>query len=124
MRSTIIQVVALALLQVSASGGCRKTPWVDFDSPEPACTITLEGEDYDLVFSDEFTLPGRTFADGLDARWTAIETHPFSNGQINYYNASLATTREGYLDIPATSDHTHFKNNTLETTGVGRVTGR
>jgi hypothetical protein len=45
-----------------------------------------------LVFSDEFDTPGRTFIDGEDPRWTALQSAPANNGQLNWYNQSLAST--------------------------------
>ena len=107
-RGPIVLVVALVLLvKFSESAGCG-AEWADFDTPQSACTINIEGVDYELVFSDEFDLAGRSFADGDDARWTALETNPYNNGQINYYNSSYPRTRDGYLDIPATSEHATF----------------
>jgi hypothetical protein len=50
--------------------------WVDPDTYEYARTTrALYPEDrriYELVFSDEFEQEGRTFNDGSDPRWTAL----------------------------------------------------
>ena len=85
--------------------------WVDVDSPESACSKPAErdGRSMTLVFSDEFDRPGRTFIDGHDARWTALESAPYSNEQVNYYNASHAITRDGVLDILCTNDPVTFE---------------
>ena len=50
--------------------------WVDVDTPPLACTSTWErdGAPLTLVFSDEFERDGRGFADGEDARWTALNS--------------------------------------------------
>lgn len=81
---------------LSASASCPGGAWVDIDSPGSACTAKSEhdGSELELVFSDEFNHPGRTFHDGDDSRWTALERAPSTNEQVNYYNASLATTNE------------------------------
>ena len=39
---------------------------------------------YDLVFSDEFNTPHRTFADGHDPRWTALEKNDYTNDAQHY----------------------------------------
>lgn len=49
---------------------------VDKDTPQEALTRTgYDGEDYSLVFSDEFEQEGRTFNPGDDPYWTAIDSH-------------------------------------------------
>lgn len=86
---------------------------MDVDSPESACfkPAEREGRMMKLVFSDEFDRPGRTFIDGHDSRWTALESAPYSNEQVNYYNASHAFTRDGVLDILCTNDDVTFEVN-------------
>lgn len=80
--------------------------WVDIDTPAAACSSTSQrdGTPLKLVFSDEFEQDGRTFYDGEDARWTALESAPYSNEQVNYYNASKARTRGGKLEILCTNE--------------------
>ena len=50
--------------------------WVDPDTPYTARTtkalFTEDKRKYELVFSDEFEVDGRSFTDGNDPRWTAI----------------------------------------------------
>ena len=85
---------------------CFEREWVDVDTPPEACSATSErdGRVLSLVFSDEFEVDGRTFADGQDSRWTAIDHAPITNEQINYYNSSLAHTAGGKLRLVSTSD--------------------
>ena len=63
--------LSTATLIASANAG-----WVDPDSPLQAQTaLSLIENDkrlYQLVFSDEFEQDGRTFHDGNDPRWTAM----------------------------------------------------
>ena len=55
---------------------------------------------YDLVFSDEFNSPGRTFEDGADPRWTAMEKNDYTNDAQHYYSAgNVYTDTEGNLVI-------------------------
>ena len=80
--------------------------WVDADTPPEACTSTSEFDQVELslVFSDEFSTDGRTFADGGDPRWTALQLAPSTNEQVCWYNESLGVTRDGLLELISTSD--------------------
>jgi beta-glucanase (GH16 family) len=62
--------------------------WVDPDSPPSAHhTYSLvDGRKFDLVFSDEFNVVGRTFDDGHDTRWTAIHKNDYTNTALQYDN--------------------------------------
>lgn len=35
----------------------------------------FDGSKYNLVFSDEFEVPGRTFYEGDDPFWSAVDLH-------------------------------------------------
>ncbi|KAL7537593.1 hypothetical protein ACHAWF_005834 [Thalassiosira exigua] len=65
---------------------------------------------YDLVFSDEFDVPGRTFEDGADPRWTALEKNDYTNDAQHYYSHRNAYTSGGNLVI---------KSEAADTTVVG-----
>jgi hypothetical protein len=69
------------------------------------------GAKVELVFSDEFDVPGRTFRDGEDPRWTAVTGFPSSNNQVNAYVDSplYATTATGKLRLRADAS-----NNSME----------
>ena len=73
--------------------------WIDTDTPPSALTTTSgrDGAELSLVFSDEFEVAQRSFYDGHDSRWTAIQLAPNTNEQVNFYNASLGSTRDGKL---------------------------
>jgi beta-glucanase (GH16 family) len=77
--------------------------WVDPDTPEEAQdTRPLAPEDdrqYSLVFSDEFNTDGRTFNDGHDPRWTAINKNDYTNAALHYYSHDNAITTNGVLNI-------------------------
>ena len=92
--------------------------WVDVDTPASGCTARSErdGAALELVFSDEFERDGRSFLDGHDSRWTGLNSAPYSNDQVNYYNASKAMTRGGLLEIWSTNEDVSFiTNGTLKT---------
>lgn len=49
---------------------------IDRDTPQSALKRTgFDGEEYSLVFSDEFEQEGRTFWPGDDPYWTAVDSH-------------------------------------------------
>lgn len=52
-----------------------------------------------MVFSDEFNVAGRSFHDGQDPRWTAVNKDDYTNYALQYYNGDLAKTTNGYLNI-------------------------
>jgi len=85
------------------AAACEGSEWIDADTPASACTVAGRGgEQLSLVFSDEFELEGRRFGDGRDSRWTAVETLPYTNKQLNVYNPHLPVTTNGFLQLPVT----------------------
>ena len=65
---------------VNASGQYPMIPnlpqLIDPDTPEDVKTRTgFDGEQWNLVFSDEFNVDGRTFFPGDDPFWTAVDIH-------------------------------------------------
>ena len=60
-----------------------------------------DGKAYDLVMSDEFNRDGRTFTDGHDPMWTALDKSDddlASNGRsLEYYNSSCVYTKGGAI---------------------------
>lgn len=62
---------------------------------------------YDLVFSDEFNVPNRNFADGHDPRWTAMDKNDYTNDAQHYYSpANAFTDDDGNLVIKSESRDT------------------
>jgi hypothetical protein len=72
----VAEIVVAVLLLVVLCSRSTDASWVDPDSPQQVRnTISLAKDDdrrYQLVFSDEFDQDGRTFHDGNDPRWTAM----------------------------------------------------
>eukprot|EP00602_Paraphysomonas_sp_CaronLab_P012455 CAMPEP_0185041464 /NCGR_PEP_ID=MMETSP1103-20130426/40766_1 /TAXON_ID=36769 /ORGANISM="Paraphysomonas bandaiensis, Strain Caron Lab Isolate" /LENGTH=529 /DNA_ID=CAMNT_0027581193 /DNA_START=186 /DNA_END=1772 /DNA_ORIENTATION=+ len=63
--------------------------------------------------SDEFNRPGRTFHDGDDPMWTALQKSDddqTAQGKksLQFYNSSHIYTKDGHLHILTTDDDTHW----------------
>ena len=64
--------------------------------------------------SDEFDREGRSFADGSDSAWTALDKSDDDisadgKGSLHFYNSSaVTTTAEGFLNITTTVDRTEW----------------
>mmetsp|Transcript_23825 Transcript_23825/g.33434 ORF Transcript_23825/g.33434 Transcript_23825/m.33434 type:complete len:656 (+) Transcript_23825:45-2012(+) len=88
--------------------------WIDPDTPEFVRTTTsfVDGSTYELVMSDEFNVPNRTFKDGHDSIWTALDRsdNDFSagGGSLHYYNSSTVTTEDGHLKIKTSAEDTSW----------------
>ncbi|KAL3944530.1 MAG: hypothetical protein SGBAC_001398 [Bacillariaceae sp.] len=107
----------------------KKHPEPTTASPTFAPTIkptpfpTYESHTYELVFSDEFNTPGRTFEDGADPRWTALEKNDYTNDALHYYSQSNAKTDEdGNLVIKTEAANTDVVGFDDITTEKFRVT--
>eukprot|EP00562_Extubocellulus_spinifer_P006727 CAMPEP_0178516352 /NCGR_PEP_ID=MMETSP0696-20121128/25061_1 /TAXON_ID=265572 /ORGANISM="Extubocellulus spinifer, Strain CCMP396" /LENGTH=680 /DNA_ID=CAMNT_0020146609 /DNA_START=321 /DNA_END=2363 /DNA_ORIENTATION=- len=104
----------VALLALYASGA--SAGWVDPDTPEEMRrTISLvDNTEYDLVMSDEFNVPGRSFKDGHDKMWTALDKSDddysaSGGGSLHFYNSSaVTTTKDGMLKIASFIEPTRW----------------
>nr|ODN86871.1 glucosidase [Cryptococcus depauperatus CBS 7841] len=84
---------------------------IDKDTPQDAMSRKgFDGEDYNLVFSDEFEKDGRTFFPGDDPYWTAVDLHYWPTGDFEWYDPSMITTRDGKLVITMTQEPIHDLN--------------
>ena len=65
----------LPLLLASLSAKAVHAGWIGEDTPTHLRTTNslVDGTEYDLVMSDEFNVPNRTFGDGDDPTWTALD---------------------------------------------------
>lgn len=90
---------------INASGQIPDFPGyrglIDKDTPREAYTKIsyLREEEYELVFSDEFNQDGRTFYPGDDPYWEAVDLHYWGTNDLEWYDPSQATTRDGSLQI-------------------------
>jgi len=107
---------AYALL---AALGVASADWLDPDTPASKLQTTTysSGEQFKLVFSDEFEEEGRSFADGDDPRWTALEKNDYTNAALQYYKAKLAFTRNGVLNLTTRVADTYFRSYDEDTRG-------
>jgi beta-glucanase (GH16 family) len=98
--------IILAVVGESATAG-----WIDPDTTSQAESVTSDLDDrkHTLVFSDEFNTDGRTFHDGSDPRWTAIEKDDYTNYALQYYKANLVRTSGGFLNISTIVKDTTFQ---------------
>ena len=80
---------------------CIFSGWVDPDTAESHYELKsyVNGEKNVLIFSDEFNVEGRNFANGMDPRWTAMNKNDYTNFALQYYNEKLITTSNGRLNI-------------------------
>lgn len=88
-----------------------RTNLVDPDTPKEALTWTnpLTNETWPLVFSDEFNTEGRTFYDGDDQFFTAMDFHYAATNDLEWYDPDAVTTANGTLNLRLDA----FKNHDL-----------
>jgi len=92
--------------------------WTDEDTPEDKQTTTslIDNTEYHLVMSDEFNVKGRTFADGDDPMWTALDksdddSSAAGGGSLHFYNSTaIKTTDDGMLEILTTLAETEWQH--------------
>ncbi|KAJ7288522.1 glycoside hydrolase family 16 protein [Mycena rebaudengoi] len=85
---------------------------IDKDTPSSAYTrkgIT-DKKNYNLVFSDEFNMDGRTFYPGDDPYWEAVDLHYWPTGDLEWYDPSAITTKDGKLVITISKQPIHDLN--------------
>lgn len=91
---------------------------VDPETPSNVQTRTgIDGEQYTLVFSDEFNKDGRTFYPGDDPFFTAVDLHYWPTSDYEWYDPSAITTKDGSLVITMTQEPIHnlnFKSGMLQ----------
>mmetsp|Transcript_1951 Transcript_1951/g.2742 ORF Transcript_1951/g.2742 Transcript_1951/m.2742 type:complete len:633 (-) Transcript_1951:213-2111(-) len=83
--------------------------WEPTEAPTeaPSSAPTMETGNFELVFSDEFNVAGRSFADGKDPRWTSLDKNDYTNAALHYYSPDNAVTNsEGQLVITSEAKNT------------------
>ncbi|EIW68811.1 hypothetical protein TREMEDRAFT_69207 [Tremella mesenterica DSM 1558] len=76
-----------------------------------------DGEEWNLVFSDEFNKDGRTFYNGDDPFFEAVDLHYWPTNDFEWYDPSAITTQDGHLVITMTQEPIHdlnFKSGMLQ----------
>jgi beta-glucan synthesis-associated protein KRE6 len=92
---------------INATGQVASLPGMpnllDVRTPSNASTWTsFEGQQYNLVFSDEFDIDGRTFWPGDDPYWEAVDLHYWATNDYEWYDPDAVTTKDGALEITIT----------------------
>ncbi|KZV83153.1 glycoside hydrolase family 16 protein [Exidia glandulosa HHB12029] len=74
---------------------------IDPDTPQAEHTITSfnTGEEWDLVFSDEFNVEGRSFYPGDDPYWEAVDLHYYQTSNLEWYDPQQVVTTNGAMRI-------------------------
>lgn len=83
---------------------------IDLETPKDAYYISSyhdSGSELQLVFSDEFNTPGRTFYPGDDPYWEAVDLHYWQTGNLEWYDPEAVTTKDGALQITLSQKETH-----------------
>ncbi|KAG6868438.1 hypothetical protein C0993_002757 [Termitomyces sp. T159_Od127] len=96
---------------------------IDLETPHDVYTKAdyMNGEDWVLVFSDEFNTDGRTFYPGDDPYWEAVDLHYWQTNDLEWYDPSGATTRDGYLQLklelasPENNHNLSYKSGMIQT---------
>ncbi|KAA6410038.1 MAG: glycoside hydrolase family 16 [Lasallia pustulata] len=75
-----------------------RTGLIDPDTPDSAMTRkSIQGEDLQLVFSDEFNTPNRTFYPGDDPFWTGANLWYAGTEDMEWYDPDAISTYDGTL---------------------------
>ncbi|KAJ7778805.1 glycoside hydrolase family 16 protein [Mycena maculata] len=84
---------------------------IDGDTPSSAYTyMSTDGKKYNLVFSDEFNVDGRSFYPGDDPYWEAVDLHYWPTGDLEWYDPGAITTKDGKLVITMSEINNHNLN--------------
>ncbi|CAE6502147.1 unnamed protein product [Rhizoctonia solani] len=84
---------------------------IDKDTPQSAMKRTgFDGQEYELVFSDEFNTDGRTFYPGDDPFWEAVDLNYWATKDLEWYDPGNVVTKDGNLVITLESVLNHDLN--------------
>lgn len=88
-----------------------RTSLIDPDTPKDALKRKVEsGDEWVLTFSDEFNAEGRTFYDGDDQFFQAVDIHYDATKDLEWYDPDAVTTENGtlVLRLDAYKNHNLF----------------
>lgn len=86
---------------------------IDPDTPKEIAGKTMIGQDgqkLKLAFSDEFTKPDRTFYDGDDPYWQAVDIWYGATQDMEWYDPDAASTANGTLNLKFDAFQSHNLN--------------
>ena len=114
-RARALSARALLLAAALAAGPARGG-WVDPDTVEEDKKLKsfVDGRELELIMSDEFNVDGRSFRDGHDPIWTALDhsdddMSSSGGGSLQFYNSTHATTHNGTLDLYTSAESTKWR---------------
>ncbi|KFY23737.1 hypothetical protein V491_02444 [Pseudogymnoascus sp. VKM F-3775] len=88
-----------------------RTGLIDPDTPESVKTKTAQdGTKLELVFSDEFKKAGRTFYDGDDPYFQAVDIWYGATQDLEWYDPDAVSTANGTLNLRFDAFQSHFLN--------------
>ncbi|KAI9718197.1 MAG: hypothetical protein M1812_004187 [Candelaria pacifica] len=88
-----------------------RTSLIDPTTPKSAMTKTAaDGKKLNLVFSDEFNTPGRTFYPGDDPYWQGVDIWYGVTQDMEWYDPDAVTTNDGTLEIRFDAFQNHGLN--------------
>lgn len=82
---------------------------IDLDTPQDVYTKAdyYTGKNWQLIFSDEFNVDGRTFYPGDDPYWEAVDLHYWGTNNMEWYDPAAITTKNGSLVITLSKKANH-----------------
>ena len=86
---------------------------IDPDTPKDIAMSTKTAQDgtkLKLAFSDEFSKPGRTFYDGDDPYWQAVDIWYGATQDMEWYDPDAASTGNGTLNLRFDAFQSHNLN--------------
>ncbi|KAG9030154.1 hypothetical protein FRB95_004292 [Tulasnella sp. JGI-2019a] len=84
---------------------------IDKDTPQSAYGRKgFDGQDYELVFSDEFNVDGRSFYAGDDPFWEGVNLQYHQTSDLEWYEEDQITTGGGNLIITLVETPSHDLN--------------
>jgi beta-glucanase (GH16 family) len=84
---------------------------IDPDTPESAMTMeSHNGDEFELVFSDEFNDNNRTFYEGDDPFWYAPDIWYGATQDLEWYDPDAVTTWDGTLEFRLDKFNSHGVN--------------
>ncbi|KAL6309870.1 glycoside hydrolase family 16 protein [Sparassis latifolia] len=103
---------------MNASGQVPSMPGnfglVDTDTPKEALYKSdyINNKKWQLVFSDEFNVDGRSFWPGDDPYWEALDLHYWQTNNMEWVDPTAITTSNGSLKITMSAKKNHNLNYT------------
>ena len=85
---------------------------IDLDTPKDVYykKNLLDDKQWQLIFSDEFNVDGRSFYPGDDPYWEAVDLHYWATNNMEWYDPAAITTKNGSLHITLSRKETHGLN--------------